>query len=91
MAKLAIGQKRAAGGLATIIIAADLEKYSTVYKHERSYRNLLINTAQLCQFYLVQATIKGFNTFITPAILDEEMADFLDLSDNIPLYIAAIG
>jgi len=39
----------------------------------------------------VQATIKGFNTFITPAILDEEMADFLDLSDNIPLYIAAIG
>ncbi|EXH92971.1 hypothetical protein J618_4094, partial [Acinetobacter baumannii 607805] len=32
MAKLAIGQKRAAGGLATIIIAADLEKYSTVYK-----------------------------------------------------------
>ncbi|KRI13697.1 hypothetical protein APC96_14350 [Acinetobacter pittii] len=91
VAKLAIGQKRAAGGLATIIIAADLEKYSTVYKHERSYRNLLINTAQLCQFYLVQATIKGFNTFITPAILDEEMADFLDLSDNIPLYIAAIG
>lgn len=91
ISKLAIGQRRASSGTFSIIITGDWNKYSKRYNHERSYRNLLINTAQLAQFYLVLGTHYHYNSFMTPAILDEELYNFLSLKDSYPLYITTFG
>jgi len=91
MAKLAIGQSRASSGLFTFVICGDLKSYTSRYRHERSYRNLLINTSQLAQFYLTLATINDFNTFLTPAIHDEKMHLFLEAEDDLPLYLVTAG
>ncbi|MDO3664901.1 SagB/ThcOx family dehydrogenase [Acinetobacter higginsii] len=91
MSELAIGQRRASSGLFSIIITGDWLNYSKRYNHERSYRNLLINTSQLAQYYLIISTHKKYNSFITPAILDEKLYYFLDLKEAYPLYITTYG
>ncbi|WP_158006541.1 nitroreductase family protein [Acidithiobacillus thiooxidans] len=91
ISRIAIGQKRAGSGMMSIIICADWEGYGRVYAHERAYRNLLINTAQLAQFYLVLATSQEFDTFMTPAIQDESMAELLGIQGACPLYLITAG
>lgn len=91
IAKLAIGQRRISSGVYTIIICGNWREYHQRYPHERSYRNLLVNTAQLAQFYLVLSTMNSFNTFMTPAMYDENMSRFLDLEQEFPLYMVSGG
>lgn len=89
--KLAIGQKKAGKGVISLIITGNWDAYRQRYQHSRSYRNLLVNVAELAQFYLTLLTMKGFNTFITPAIQDEEAIKFLDVKEKFPLYIVGAG
>lgn len=91
ISKLAIGQRRASSGLFSIVITGDWSSYSKRYNHERSYRNLLINTTQLAQYYLVLGTHYSLNSFMTPAIHDENFYNFLQLKDEYPLYITTFG
>lgn len=91
ISRIATGQKRAGTGLMSIVLCADWENYGGRYPHERSYRNLLINTAQLAQFYLVLSTMRGFDTFMTPAIQDERMSALVGAGRSMPLYLVTAG
>lgn len=91
ISRIATGQRRAGSGLMSLVLCADWESYSERYPHERSYRNLLINTAQLAQFYLVLLTDRKFDTFMTPAIQDQSMADLIGAGPAAPLYLVTAG
>lgn len=91
ISRIATGQRRAGSGLMSLVLCADWEGYGQRYPHERSYRNLLINTAQLAQFYLVLLTERKFDTFMTPAIQDESMAELIGAGSTAPLYLVTAG
>lgn len=91
VARIATGQRRASKGLFSIVICADWEAYSRRYPHERSYRNLLINTAQLAQFYLVLSSMLKLSTFMTPAIHDEDMVEAIGVARTMPMYLVTAG
>lgn len=92
VSKMCIGQSRAGSGVCSFVIVANWNKYQSRYKHSRAYRNLLINTAELAQYYLVLATYYGFNTFITPAMIDNYAANFLEVPEGFsPLYVVSFG
>lgn len=91
ISRIATGQRRAGSGMLSLVLCADWEGYGQRYPHERSYRNLLINTAQLAQFYLVLLTERKFDTFMTPAIQDESMADLIGAGTTAPLYLVTAG
>lgn len=91
VSRIATGQRRASKGLFSIVICADWEAYSRRYPHERSYRNLLINTAQLAQFYLVLSSMVKLSTFMTPAIHDEDMAEAIGVTRTMPMYLVTAG
>jgi hypothetical protein len=88
---IASGQKRASSGLFSIVLVADWAAYAKIYRHERSYRNLLINVGELAQYYLIWLTLKGFNTFMSPAISDEKMMQFLRVDHKQPIYLICAG
>lgn len=91
--EMCIGQRRAAMGGCLFLITANVKKYMDRYKHERAYRNLLINTAEFAQQYIFYATALDYSTFLTPAIKDDYAAELLNLEMQleIPLYTVAIG
>lgn len=91
ISRIATGQRRAGSGLMSLVLCADWEGYGLRYPHERSYRNLLINTAQLAQFYLVLLTERKFDTFMTPALQDESMAELIGAESTTPLYLVTAG
>jgi SagB-type dehydrogenase family enzyme len=88
-----IGQRRASSGGCLFLLAGDVSRYMERYKHERAYRNLLINVAEFAQQYIFYSTALEYSTFITPAIKDDYARDLIGLTDNIelPLYTVAIG
>ncbi len=93
VADICIGQTKAGSGAFSIFITACLERYMSRYKHERAYRNLLTNTAELAQQYIFFATALGLNTWLTPAIIETQAANLLKIDNKteIPIYTVAAG
>ena len=63
------------------------------YKHERAYRNMLVNVAEFAHQYIFYSTALDYSTFLTPAIKDELASNLLNIDgfEEIPLYTVAIG
>lgn len=91
--ELCIGQRRAALGGCLFLLVADPARYMLRYKHERAYRNLLVNVAEFAQQYIFYSTALGYSTFLTPAIKDEFASHLLGIDGitELPLYTVAIG
>lgn len=91
--ELCIGQRRAASGGCLFLLVADPARYMLRYKHERAYRNLLVNVAEFAQQYIFYSTALGYSTFLTPAIKDEFASHLLGIDGitELPLYTVAIG
>jgi hypothetical protein len=63
------------------------------YRHNRAYRNLLVNAGELAQKYLILATTYRLSQFITPAFNDVSAEKFTEL-DGIkegPIYALYFG
>ncbi|EGQ2814592.1 SagB/ThcOx family dehydrogenase, partial [Staphylococcus pseudintermedius] len=87
------GQPEIENANCIIFISANYHKYMWRYNHERAYRNLLIDVAQLAQSFLLAATNLQKKTFLTPALRDSELVKLFDLEEYIEdiRYLVAIG
>lgn len=90
---MCIGQKRASMGGCLFLITANSTRYMARYKHERAYRNMLVNVAEFAHQYIFYSTALDYSTFLTPAIKDELASNLLNIDGfkEIPLYTVAIG
>src|SRR5690606_25015203 len=62
------GQPEIKNAAAVFFISANYEKYMWRYRHERAYRNLLIDVSQLAQSLILATTSNNNKTFLTPAL-----------------------
>lgn len=91
--KMCIGQAQPYRSACAFVISAVWERYMYRYRHPRAYRNLLVNTAELAQKYLLLATTYRYSQFLTPA-LNDKFADHLfnvNGYQEAPLYVIAVG
>lgn len=90
---MCIGQKKASMGGCLFLITANSKRYMARYKHERAYRNMLVNVAEFAHQYIFYSTAIDYSTFLTPAIKDELASNLLNIDgfEEIPLYTVAIG
>ena len=93
VADMCIGQKKASMGGCLFLITANSTRYMARYKHERAYRNMLVNVAEFAHQYIFYSTALDYSTFLTPAIKDELASNLLNIDgfEEIPLYTVAIG
>lgn len=87
------GQPEMKNAAAVFFISANYEKYMWRYRHERAYRNLLIDVSQLAQSLILATTSNNQKTFLTPALRDTELVNLFELD---PLkedirYLVAVG
>lgn len=87
------GQPEMKNAAVVLFISAEYEKYMWRYRHERAYRNLLMDVSQLAQSIILATTSNGKKSFLTPALRDTELVNLFDL---VPLkedirYLVAIG
>ena len=90
---MCIGQKRSSMGGCLFLITANVSRYMARYKHERAYRNMLINVAEFAHQYIFYSTALGYSTFLTPAIKDDYASSLIHVDDlqELPLYTVTIG
>lgn len=87
------GQPEIKNSAITIFISTNFKNYMWRYNHERAYRNLLIDTAQLAQSIIITATDQNKKTFLTPALRDQELVNLFNLEKYIEdiRYLVSIG
>lgn len=85
---ICIGQPWPRDATFSLMIVCDWLGYQLRYQHPRAYRNLLINTGELAQRYLIGATAFHLGNFITPALRDSLACDLFNLNDShaSPMY-----
>ncbi len=93
VSEICIGQRKSSSGAFTLFITACIKRYMIRYKHERAYRNLLINVSELAHQYIFYATAIGLNTWLTPAIIENKAAELLNVDNEmeIPIYTVSVG
>ncbi len=93
LSTMCIGQKQIEGASFVICISAIWKKYQMRYQHPRAYRNLFVNIGELAQKYLIMGAAYDYTAFMTPALVDEYVADLLgvNLYKESPLYVVGIG
>ncbi|WP_136685859.1 SagB/ThcOx family dehydrogenase [Falsirhodobacter xinxiangensis] len=74
-----IGHEQALTAACTILLTADFRRFQWRYRHERALRNLYFDVGRMAQYLLVIATAYGVKTHITPATVDDYLADILGL------------
>jgi SagB-type dehydrogenase family enzyme len=93
VAVICAGQERPSQASCVFAITAVFERYMYRYRHERAYRSLLINVAELAQKYIMASTAFQLSTFLTPLFDDERAAAVLGLDpyEEALLEIVAVG
>lgn len=88
-----IGHKSSKNSAFSLAIVADLKIWQWYYRHERALRNLYIDAGILMQSLLLNATVFGLRTHITPASHDSLFEDLLDLEtiDEQVFYTLTVG
>jgi hypothetical protein len=64
------GQSWIGGGGFSLLIGAQWERYSWLYRHSRAYINLLIQLGELSQDFLSVSYKKGLSGWMTPAVTE---------------------
>lgn len=86
------GQSRAIEGSISILITAHIDRMMNRYQHPRAYRTLMVNIGEMAQNFLMNATYLDKSYFISPAILDKESSDLLELENSARcLYLISVG
>lgn len=77
----------------TIFLTVDFQQYLWRYRHERALRNIYIESGRIFQRLIFVGTVLNYGFFLTPAVLDSQMSDLLDLDETrqYVLYSASIG
>jgi len=93
ISEICIGQRKPSQGNFVILLSAIWDRYQFRYRHPRAYRNLLINTGELAQKFLVKGSELNHEQFLTPALNDEVASDFIGMNtyDESVLYVLAFG
>ncbi|MEU6674448.1 nitroreductase family protein [Streptomyces sp. NPDC046925] len=81
MSAILVGQPAPLSAAATVILAADFERYQWRYRHERALRHLWLDAAHAMGYLLFSATALRKSTHISPAARDSQGNAFLGLSD----------
>ena len=74
-----LGQKLATDAPCTFLFTSVWERFMARYQHARGYRNLLVNTSELGQRYLLIATALGMSTWMSPQSLFRKTQPLLGL------------
>lgn len=93
LSKFCIGQHHPRRAACAFLIAANWPAYMQRYRHARAYLNLLVNTSELAQKYIVSATSFGLSNFLTPALRDDMAHEFIGAGpfELGLLYVVAVG
>ncbi|MGW6054801.1 SagB/ThcOx family dehydrogenase [Streptomyces sp. NPDC055189] len=81
MSEILVGQPAPLSAAATVVLAADFERYQWRYRHERALRHLWLDAAHAMGYLLFSATALRKSTHISPAARDSQGNAFLGLSD----------
>ncbi len=79
--EILIGQSSPETSAFTLFISVNYSRKQWRYRHERELRNTYLNSAQICQRFLLTATYNNLFCNLTPANRDRKMADLLELND----------
>ncbi|MEM4616652.1 MAG: SagB/ThcOx family dehydrogenase [Archaeoglobaceae archaeon] len=90
LAKIAVGQQCVKNAAIDIVITAIYERTTAKYG-ERGVRYVHFETGHAAQNILLQATALDLGAVPVGAFSDEELKKLLNLSEEQPLYIIAIG
>lgn len=77
----------------TVVLTSDFEIYKWRYRHERSLRNLYIESGRYIQRILQTSMMLGLGGLVTPAIKDSKLLSLLKL-DKLrfsPMYTLTLG
>jgi len=88
-----IGQRHVERACFVVVLSAVWERYMKRYQHAKAYRNLLISTGSLAQYFLVAAVRNELATFLTPALQSDRMNQVLGLDETEEgsLYVIGFG
>lgn len=77
----------------TLVMTSDFDIYKWRYRHERSLRNLYIESGRYTQGILQTAMLLGLGGLCTPAIKDSKLLSLLNLDPHrfSPMYTLTLG
>lgn len=77
----------------TVILCINPEIYSWRYRHDRAFRNLMIEAGRIMHEFIIAAGCRGVQGVVTPAIADSELSELLkiDSSKEMPFYTGTFG
>lgn len=90
---LLAGQHFAEKLSAGIFISARFEKNWHKYKHSKGYHHILLDIGHLSQTFQLCVTAIGFQTWLSAAFLDDEVAQLLKLqkTTEYPMFFVGMG
>lgn len=74
-----IGHQQALTASCTIFLTVDFRRFQWRYRHERALRNLYVDVGRMAQYLILVATAYGVKNHLTPAAVDSQLADLLQL------------
>ncbi|RUM15809.1 SagB/ThcOx family dehydrogenase [Rhizobium phaseoli] len=77
-----IGHEQAHTASCTILLTADFSRFQWRYRHERALRNLYFDVGRMAQYLIIIATAYGIKTHITPATVDDALANLLSIDPD---------
>ncbi|MGO7753624.1 SagB/ThcOx family dehydrogenase [Rhizobium ruizarguesonis] len=77
-----IGHEQAHTASCTILLTVDFCRFQWRYRHERALRNLYFDVGRMAQYLIVIATAYGIKTHLTPATVDDALADLLSIDPD---------
>lgn len=77
----------------TLVLVIDFDQYLWRYRHERSLRNLYVESGRVAQSLILAGEAFGLGFFLTPAIREPAFVELLDLKEprQYPLYVLTCG
>jgi hypothetical protein len=76
------GQEWIRGGGFSLLIGADWDRYSWIYRHSRAYINLLVQIGELSQEFLLPAYTKGLAGWMRPAVTESIASSLCQVQDD---------
>lgn len=90
---IAIGQQWVGEAAVVFLFVTNFERYQWQYRHSDELRNLFVDVSALAHRLILTATALDKRNFLTPAMRDDHVEEFLDLTppEEGATYLVAVG
>lgn len=91
--EIAIGQEWVGDAAVVFLFVTDFERYQWQYRHSDELRNLFVDVSALAHRLILTATALDKRNFLTPAMRDDRVEEFLELvpPQEGATYLVAVG